>query len=222
VNQAELVTAASGLAVVLGVGYWQNLFSGTQVFYLLAFSAAGYAVYYLYQNDVIGDLDSPFGEEAQVSPLEQSVSFSQMRKDLRRWAEDGYRGDENISIPLDQADFDSKQLQDWDQVLYYVAGALGKSNRPVLIFYEATTGTVTGHKVMRAESDMTRNPFKYSDHYQEYKRRTRGGAGDVQNPMNNMNMYNALMAAQSQNTMPARQNQRSTGGESGDGDEEDE
>jgi len=34
--------------------------------------------------------------------------------------------------------------------------------------------------------------------------------------MNNMNMYNALMAAQGQNTMPARQNQRDTGGESAD------
>lgn len=210
-NQAQIVTAAAALAVILGGGYWQDVFSGTQVFYLLVFAGAGYALFYMYENDVIGDIDSPFGEQVESSALERSVSFTQMRRDLRQWAEDGYRGEENISIPLDRADFDSKPLTDNDQVLFCVTGALGQSNKPVLIFYEATGGRVVGHKLIRTK-DMEKNPFDYSDYYQEYKRRTRGGAGDLQpgavnGGMSGMSMYNAMMAAQN-GGMPARRNQR--------------
>jgi hypothetical protein len=176
VNQAQIVTAAAALAVILGGGYWQDVFSGTQVFYLLVFAGAGYALFYMYENDVIGDIDSPFGEQVEASALERSVSFTQMRRDLRQWAEDGYRGEENISIPLDRADFDSKPLTDNDQVLFCVTGALGQSNKPVLIFYEATGGRVVGHKLIRT-NDMEKNPFDYSDYYQSTS------AGPVADPV---------------------------------------
>jgi len=221
VKQAKVVSGAALAGAVLVIGYWQNVFSGQQAFWLAITVTGSYAVYWLYQNNYLGDLNNPFEEAQQTaSPLEQSISFSQMRKDLRSWAEENYRGEENIQIQLDTADFDSRQLQDWDQVLYYIAGALGQSNKETLVFYEATTGTVTGHKVMRAETDMMRDPFKYSDHYQEYKRRSRS-TGDIPAMNQNPNWFNAMMASGGMPAGPQQnQNRQRTSEDSGEEDEE--
>ena len=220
-KQAQVISGAALAAVLLGAGYWQSVFSGQQAFWLAVTITGSYAVYWLYQNNYLGDLNNPFEEAQQASPLEQSTGFSQMRKDLRSWAEENYRGEENIEIQLDRADFDSRILQDRDQVLYCVAGALGQSDRETLVFYEATTGTVTGHKVMRASTDMMRDPFKYSDHYQEYKRRSRS-TGDIPAMNQNPNWFNAMMASQT-GGMPAgpQQNQQNRQNTSDSGEEED-
>lgn len=215
-NKDKQVTLVAGLLGLLFLAWIFTDISQTVILGASGVTVASFILFHAIQHKQISSFRQRFQNSNPQGNLDGAIGIQELKNTLNTWAAENYGEDNHIQITWDFTDYDTKPLRDWDEVLAAVTGAVGQNDRFIQVFIELNSGRVTGHKVVRTKHQFKR-PFKYSDYFQEYKRKTRTGSDVNFNPGNQ-----AAHPAYMWNTggMPPRSANRQNQGKPDDTDEE--
>ncbi|MFB6209608.1 MAG: hypothetical protein ABEJ56_05755 [Candidatus Nanohaloarchaea archaeon] len=212
-KQITLVVLTSlGIA---GLGFFIN--SGPVLKYGVPGSIlALYFAAYIIQNKSLPSAED-LKEEASGDNLLSQTSEKTAGDIVKQWAK---KRNTSVNIDWQKTDFDTKELRDWDQVLRAVIGALDGADNKQIFFVDMVKEKVVGKKRIRTK-DHEVKPYKYCDHYQEYKRRTQSG-GLPEGQSRPRRQYGQIPQFLQPNTMHVQGGQRQTGNNNGDSSGDDE
>lgn len=179
------ITVIAALQTLLTAAwYTTNLFTQPQFLAASTFLILGYTVFYFVQYRELSD----FRGKIQDNSGPSSLSMHEIRDVVKTWADTEYSG--GVKVNWNFADYSTKPLHNWingNDELYVITGAISGKEQSVQLFILASEGDVKEHKLVR-HPDQYRRPFRYSDYYQEYRRKSKnqvlkesGGTGQPQN-----------------------------------------
>lgn len=164
-TQLTVVITLSLLSIVMWA--FTPLVSKSQMIAAQILSIGGFVVFRFIQQDKLNDLKSKYEESRQPATLSQS----EVRKIIRRWSDQEFR--ENVQVDWNFADKNTKPIFENGEKKDELICVTGATSTTIIQVFVLASEEKVKEKNQVRDPDYYKNPFKYSEYWQEIKRQSR-------------------------------------------------